>query len=68
MDTIKYELYAKAEHYNVVYDKLDKTFAIHTKDLDSEKPMIVGFDTAAKAMEFAENRVVSIEKDAGDTK
>ena len=68
MDTLKYELYAKAANYNIVYDKFEKTFAIHTLDLDQDKPMIVGFETAGKAIEFAENRVVEIERDAGDTK
>ena len=67
MDTIRYELYAKAEHFNIVFDKYEKTFAIHTLDLGQERPMIVGFDTAAKAIEFAENRVVDIERNTGDT-
>jgi len=64
MDTIRYESYSEHEHYNILYDKLDKTYAIHSKNLKRDTVTVVNFKTAAKAIEFAENRIVNIHIEA----
>ena len=61
IDEIKYTKYSAHEHYIILYDKFDKTFCIHSKDEDNDIGMINGFPTAADAIRFAENRVVSVE-------
>jgi len=64
IDTIKYEVYSRGDHSIILFDKIEKTFAIHSKDEDNDVAVIVGFDTAANAMEFANRRVVALEKDS----
>ena len=68
MDYIRYKEYSKHEHYNIVFDKFEKTYAVHSKDLEKDTAMIVGFESAAMAISFAENRVVDIARDAEDVK
>ncbi len=62
IDEIRYKKYMTSKHYIVLYDKIDKTYCIHSRDLDNHTAMITGFETAAKSIEFAEMRVVEIEK------
>ena len=62
IDTLRYEKYMKSEHYIVLHDKIEKTFCIHSSDEKNHTAMITGFSTAARAVEFAEGRVVEIEK------
>ena len=62
IDTVRYEKYMTSEHYMILYDKIDKTFCIHSADEENHTAMITGFSTAARAVEFAEGRVVEIEK------
>ena len=64
IDTVKYEIYSRGDHSIILFDKIDATFAIHSKDEDNDVAVIVGFNTAASAMEFANKRVVSLEKDS----
>ncbi len=61
-DTIRYELYSTHTHFVVLFDKLNKEFCIHSKDIENDVAMIVGFGTAAQAIEFAHTRVRNIEE------
>ena len=64
IDAIKYEIYTRGDHAIILYDKLEETFAIHSKDEDNHIAIIGGFKTAAQAMTFADDRVVSLEEDS----
>ena len=64
IDTLKYEVYARGDHSIILYDKIDRTFAIHSKDEDNDVAIIGGFPTAADAIDFAENRVVDLQNDS----
>jgi len=60
-DTIKYKLYADMGAYLVIYDKLDKTFCIHSSIVKNDVGMVTGFEKAAEAIDFAENRILDID-------
>ena len=64
IDAVRYKIYARGNHSIILFDKLNKTFAIHSKDEENDVAIITGFPTAAKAMEFAHTRVVALEKDS----
>jgi len=64
IDTIKYVIYSRGEHSIILYDRFDKTFAIHSKDEENDVAIITGFDTAALAIEFANTRIIELEKDS----
>ena len=67
-DKIRYELYSEHEHFVVLYDKLSKEFCIHSKDIENDTAMIIGFNSAAQAIEFAHMRVRNIEEVSTVTK
>ncbi len=48
-------LYASMDGYDIKYDQFSKEFAIYSKE--DGRPVIMGFKTAADAINFAENRV-----------
>ena len=64
IDRIKYTVYARGEHTLILYDKLEHTYAIHSKDEDNDVGVVTGFPTAADAMKFADNRIKDLEKDS----
>lgn len=64
IDELKYKVYSRGEHCIILYDKFEKTFAIHSKDEDNDIAIITGFGTAAEAIIFADERVVTLEKDS----
>ena len=57
MDNLRYAVQSRHEDFIIVFDKLDKTFAIHSKDEDNDTGMITGFETAGFAIDFAVDRV-----------
>ena len=64
IDEIKYEIYSRGEHSIILYDKIEKTFAIHSKDENNDVGTITGFSTASDAIRFADERVVNLSKDS----
>jgi len=64
IDYIRYELYSRGEHCLILYDKIENNFAIHSKDEDNDVGIITGFATASDAINFADTRVVALEKDS----
>ena len=62
IDFIRYKKYSSFEHFIILYDTIDKTYCIHSKDEENSTAMITGFATASQCIEFANDRVVAIEK------
>ena len=62
IDFIRYKKYATFEHFIILFDKIDKTFCIHSKDESNHVGMVTGFALACEAIDFATTRVKSIEK------
>lgn len=56
IDPIREEVYCDAKKYIIIYDHIDKTFAIasHNSDIVIRNPE---WKTAAPAIDFAERRV-----------
>ncbi len=64
IDTIRYDIYSRGDHSIILRDKIEHTFAIHSKDEENDVATITGFKTAADAIDFADKRVVALEKDS----
>jgi hypothetical protein len=54
MSKERFKKYSSHEKYNVLFDTVAQTFCIKSKERLDNKVMIVGFITAASAIEFAE--------------
>jgi len=57
MDNLRYSVQSRHDDFIIVFDKLDKSFAIHSKDENDDKAMITGFEYASDAIDFALKRV-----------
>ena len=64
IDALRYDIYSRGDHSIILRDKIEHTFAIHSKDEANDVATITGFRTAAEAMQFANERVVALEKDS----
>ena len=63
-ETARYVQYAELEHFIILYDKIDKNYAIHSKDPDNDVGIVANFPTAADAINFAHYRIVSVGRDS----
>ena len=64
IDELRYRKYATGDHCIILFDKIDKTFSIHSKDEDNDVGIISGFPNAAAAIEFADTRVNALSVDS----
>ena len=63
-ESVRYKQHSVHDNFIILYDKLDLTFAIHSKDPCNDTGIIANFKFASQAIDFAEKRVVAIDRDS----